>query len=87
MYTSHRLRQSHGKVQAIWLMLDMTFSNHPAKHCIDEDDDTDLHTNEDFNFTMFGLNIDSMIVPFSLREWVKEWVDGKGLVEDAVGAG
>ena len=36
---------------------------------------------------MFGLNIDSMIVPFSLREWVKEWVDGKGLVEDAVGAG
>ena len=58
-------------------------SNHPAYHRIGEDDDepdfTDLH-DEDFNFTMFDLNIDSVDVTLSL----KRWLDGKGLVEDAV---
>ena len=58
-------------------------SNHPAYHRIGEDDDepdiTDLH-DEDSNFTMFDLNIDSVDVTLSL----KRWLDGKGLVEDAV---
>ena len=58
-------------------------SNHPAYHRIGEDDDesdvTDLH-DEDTNFTMFDLNIDSVDVTLSL----KRWLDGKGLVEDAV---
>ena len=58
-------------------------SNHPAYYRIGEDDDepdiTDLH-DEDSNFTMFDLNIDSVDVTLSL----KRWLDGKGLVEDAV---
>ncbi|KAF8813875.1 hypothetical protein BYT27DRAFT_7180650 [Phlegmacium glaucopus] len=58
-------------------------SNHPAYHRVGEDDDeldiTDLH-DEDINFTMFDLNIDSVDVTLSL----KRWLDGKGLVEDAV---
>ncbi|EDR11933.1 uncharacterized protein LACBIDRAFT_247098 [Laccaria bicolor S238N-H82] len=35
---------------------------------------------EDYNMTMFDLNIDSVDVTLSL----KRWLDGKGLVEDAV---
>jgi distribution and morphology protein 31 len=58
-------------------------SNHPAYYRIGEDEDepdiTDLH-DEDSNFTMFDLNIDSVDVTLSL----KRWLDGKGLVEDAV---
>ena len=58
-------------------------SNHPAYYRIGEDDDepdiTDLH-DQDSNFTMFDLNIDSVDVTLSL----KRWLDGKGLVEDAV---
>lgn len=58
-------------------------SNHPAYHRIGEDDDepdvTDLH-DEDYNFTMFDLNVDSVDVTLSF----KRWLDGKGLVEDAV---
>ena len=35
---------------------------------------------EDTNYTMFDLNIDSVDVTLSL----KRWLDGKGLIEDAV---
>ena len=58
-------------------------SNHPAYHRIGDDDDELPHTNlqdEDTNYTMFDLNIDSVDVTLSL----KRWLDGKGLIEDAV---
>ncbi|KDR75127.1 hypothetical protein GALMADRAFT_226782 [Galerina marginata CBS 339.88] len=58
-------------------------SNHPAYHRIGDDDDEpndeDLK-NEDTNYTMFDLTIDSVDVTLSLQRWL----DGKGLVEDAV---
>lgn len=57
-------------------------SGHPAYHRIGEDDDEvqEIFENEDTNFTMFDVNIDSVDVTLSL----KRWLDGKGLVEDAV---
>ncbi|KAG6857697.1 hypothetical protein H0H87_004113 [Tephrocybe sp. NHM501043] len=58
-------------------------SNHPAYHHFEEDDDDDegpLAADEDWNMSMFDLNIDSVDVTLSL--W--RWLDGKGLVEDAV---
>ena len=60
-------------------------SNHPAYHRVGEDEDEgdppprDL-AEKDYNMTMFDLNIDSVDVTLSL----KRWLDGKGLVEDAV---
>ena len=60
-------------------------SNHPAYHRVGEDEDEgdppprDL-AEADYNMTMFDLNIDSVDVTLSL----KRWLDGKGLVEDAV---
>ncbi|TFK44315.1 mitochondrial distribution and morphology protein family 31/32 [Crucibulum laeve] len=60
-------------------------SNHPAYHRIGEDDDDKDHApadlaEEDTNYSLFDLNIDSVDVTLSL--W--RWLDGKGLVEDAV---
>ncbi|CAA7261846.1 unnamed protein product [Cyclocybe aegerita] len=58
-------------------------SNHPAYHHVGEDEDEleDRHfEDEDVNYTMFDLNIDSVDVTLSL----KRWLDGKGLVESAV---
>lgn len=58
-------------------------SNHPANHTIDdEEDDADKHryADEDFKWSMFDLNVDSIDVTLSL--W--QWLDGKGLVKDAV---
>lgn len=58
-------------------------SNHPAYHSIGEDEDervTPLLEDEDGNMSLFDLNIDSVDVTLSL--W--RWLDGKGLVEDAV---
>ena len=57
--------------------------NHPAYHHVgDEDDEPEMHSfeDEDTNYTMFDLNIDSVDVTLSLTRWL----DGKGLVEDAV---
>lgn len=56
--------------------------NHPAYHVGDEDDEPEVHSfeDEDTNYTMFDLNIDSVDVTLSLARWL----DGKGLVEDAV---
>ena len=57
--------------------------NHPAYHHVgDEDDEPETHSfeDEDTNYTMFDLNIDSVDVTLSLTRWL----DGKGLVEDAV---
>jgi distribution and morphology protein 31 len=58
-------------------------SNHPANHTIDdEEDDTDncQHSDEDIKWSMFDLNVDSIDVTLSLARWL----DGKGLVQDAV---
>ncbi|KAJ7070083.1 mitochondrial distribution and morphology proteins-domain-containing protein [Mycena amicta] len=58
-------------------------SGHPAYHrAEDEADDSKVSTEEeeDTNYSMFDLNVDSVDVTLSL--W--RWLDGKGLVQDAV---
>ena len=58
-------------------------SNHPAYHRVGDDEDeqsTAELQDEDSNYTMFDLNIESVDVTLSL----KRWLDGKGLIEDAV---
>ncbi|KJA27857.1 hypothetical protein HYPSUDRAFT_62897 [Hypholoma sublateritium FD-334 SS-4] len=58
-------------------------SNHPAYHRVEDDEDDQSGAelqDEDSNYTMFDLNIDSVDVTLSL----KRWLDGKGLIEDAV---
>lgn len=46
----------------------------------DEPDEPEIALGEDTNYSMFDLNIDSVDVTLSL--W--RWLDGRGLVEDAV---
>ncbi|KAF9067749.1 mitochondrial distribution and morphology protein-domain-containing protein [Rhodocollybia butyracea] len=46
----------------------------------DEDEEPEISPEEDTNYSMFDLNIDSVDVTLSL--W--RWLDGRGLVEDAV---
>jgi mitochondrial distribution and morphology protein 31 len=58
-------------------------SNHPANHefIVDEDDLLpEIDTDEDTNYTMFDLTVDSIDVTLSLARWL----DGKGVVTDAV---
>ena len=58
-------------------------SNHPANHALVEDEDEllpILETDEDLNYSMFDLTIDSIDVTLSLARWL----EGKGLVTDAV---
>ncbi|KAJ7693437.1 mitochondrial distribution and morphology proteins-domain-containing protein [Mycena rosella] len=61
-------------------------SGHPGYHRVDDElDDAPLavgggEIDEDINYSMFDLNIDSVDVTLSL--W--RWLDGKGLIEDAV---
>ena len=57
-------------------------SNHPAyNYTVEEDEEVaQSHADDDINYSMFDLNIDSIDVTLSL----KRWLDGKGLVEDAV---
>ncbi|KAI0044223.1 hypothetical protein FA95DRAFT_1562481 [Auriscalpium vulgare] len=57
-------------------------SNHPANHAIEEEEDKtqDRPSSEDDNWAMFDLSVDSIDVTLSL--W--RWLDGKGLVKDAV---
>ncbi|KAJ7267582.1 mitochondrial distribution and morphology proteins-domain-containing protein [Mycena haematopus] len=58
-------------------------SGHPAYHRLSDDDDDTLSNgeiDEDTNYTMFDLNVDSIDVTLSL--W--RWLDGKGLIQDAV---
>jgi distribution and morphology protein 31 len=79
--TDNKLDESGKVVHAAALGYDV--SNHPANHTIDdEEDDADKHrhADEDFKWSMFDLNVDSIDVTLSL--W--RWLDGKGLVKDAV---
>jgi len=58
-------------------------SNHPGYHQFgDEGEDTVpvVLDEEDSNMSLFDLTIDSVDVTLSLRRWL----DGKGLIEDAV---
>ncbi|KAF8871869.1 mitochondrial distribution and morphology protein family 31/32 [Gymnopilus junonius] len=60
-------------------------SNHPGYHQVGEDDDEPIKTpgtlkDEDTNYTMFDLTVDSVDVTLSF----KRWLDGKGLIESAV---
>lgn len=57
-------------------------SSHPAYNDTgdEEEDYIENHELDDFNYSMFDLNVDSIDVTLSL--W--RWFDGKGLVEDAV---
>lgn len=58
-------------------------ANHPSFfHHDDENDSTEAlgEVEEDWNYSMFDLTIDSVDVTLSL--W--RWLDGRGLVEDAV---
>ena len=54
--------------------------NHPVYHDLDEDSQDSTVEEEDVNYSMFDLNVDSIDVTLSL--W--QWLDGKGLVKDAV---
>ncbi|KAF8444859.1 mitochondrial distribution and morphology protein family 31/32 [Boletus edulis BED1] len=57
-------------------------SSHPAyNYTVEEDEEVpQSHADDDTNYSMFDLNIDSIDVTLSLTRWL----DGKGLVEDAV---
>ncbi|KAJ7162025.1 mitochondrial distribution and morphology proteins-domain-containing protein [Mycena filopes] len=56
-------------------------SGHPAYHRAGDDDVAPpREVDDDLNYTMFDLNVDSIDVTLSL--W--RWLDGKGLIEDAV---
>jgi distribution and morphology protein 31 len=75
--------QPSSKVHGHLAAVGYDVSNHPAYHRIGDDDEELPHINlqdEDTNYTMFDLNIDSVDVTLSL----KRWLDGKGLIEDAV---
>lgn len=55
-------------------------SDHPANHGVEEEEEASNISRDDLNWSMFDLNVDSIDVTLSL--W--RWLDGKGLVEDAV---
>ncbi|KAJ7879125.1 mitochondrial distribution and morphology protein 31 [Mycena leptocephala] len=58
-------------------------SGHPAYHRVGDDEDetpSSSQVDEDTNYTMFDLNVASIDVTLSL--W--RWLDGKGLIQDAV---
>ena len=58
-------------------------SNHPSYHGVNgEEDDGQVedHSNDDLNYSMFDLTVDSIDVTLSFARWF----EGKGFVEDAV---
>ncbi|KAI0645560.1 hypothetical protein C8Q79DRAFT_700647 [Trametes meyenii] len=59
-------------------------SNHPSYHGTGEEEDEvqpqEDHSDEDINYSMFDLSVDSIDVTLSFARWF----EGKGLVEDAV---
>ncbi|KAH8107965.1 mitochondrial distribution and morphology proteins-domain-containing protein [Cristinia sonorae] len=78
--TSARLRQKSDAGHLAAAGYDV--SNHPSYHSFEEDEE-DSHldmSDEDTNYTMFDLNVDTIEVTLSLARWF----NGKGLVEDAV---
>lgn len=58
-------------------------SNHPANHGFTDDEEDSVLEDlpgEDTNYSMFDLSVDSIDVTLSLTRWL----EGKGLVQDAV---
>lgn len=64
-------------------------SNHPSYHSYEEEEEKETSTDidieedmseEDTNYSMFDLSVDSIDVTLSLTRWL----DGKGIVTDAV---
>ncbi|KAJ7739022.1 mitochondrial distribution and morphology proteins-domain-containing protein [Mycena maculata] len=59
-------------------------SGHPAYHRVGDEEEDEakptVDTEIDVNYSMFDLNVDSIDVTLSL--W--RWLDGRGLIEDAV---
>lgn len=58
-------------------------SNHPSFHHTGDEDDEGhviVHTDEDLNYAMFDLSVDSIDVTLSFARWF----EGKGLIVDAV---
>jgi distribution and morphology protein 31 len=77
----NKLDQTGRAVRAVALGYDV--SNHPANHTIDDEEDDIVkhqHSDDDDKWSMFDLSVDSIDVTLSL--W--RWLDGKGLVTDAV---
>ncbi|KII92176.1 hypothetical protein PLICRDRAFT_36966 [Plicaturopsis crispa FD-325 SS-3] len=90
--SSHKRRKNNAHMAAVGYDV----SNHPAYHHVGDDEDEhpsatsrasgedgedgNGEDEEDDNWSKFDLNVDSIDVTLSLRRWL----DGKGLVEDAV---
>lgn len=60
-------------------------SNHPANHRLGDEEEEGAkadhsHADDDVNWSMFDMNVDSIDVTLSL--W--RWLDGKGMIKDAV---
>ncbi|KAH7916638.1 mitochondrial distribution and morphology proteins-domain-containing protein [Hygrophoropsis aurantiaca] len=57
-------------------------SSHPAYNDPGEEEEelVESHADDDVNYSMFDLNVDSIDVTLSLQRWL----NGKGLIEDAV---
>ncbi|KAF8629849.1 hypothetical protein AX15_003212 [Amanita polypyramis BW_CC] len=89
VYVSRRMREQ-GKEEAVqkhnghMLAVGYDVSNHPANHRVGEEDEDyeapQARGEDDENISSFDLTIDSVDVTLSL--W--RWLDGKGLVENAV---
>jgi distribution and morphology protein 31 len=78
---TNKLDKTGRGVYAVALGYDV--SNHPANYTIDDEEDNTVkyqHSDEDIKGSMFDLSVDSIDVTLSL--W--RWLDGKGLVKDAV---
>jgi len=78
---TNKLDETGRGVYAVALGYDV--SNHPANHTIDDEEGDTVkhqHSDEDIKWSMFDLSVDSIDVTLSL--W--RWLDGKGLVKDAV---
>jgi distribution and morphology protein 31 len=78
---TNKLDKTGRGVYAVALGYDV--SNHPANHTIDDEEDDTVkyqYSDEDIKWSMFDLSVDSIDVTLSL--W--RWLDGKGLVKDAV---
>ena len=78
---ANKLDKTGRGVYAVALGYDV--SNHPANHTIDDEEDYTVkhqHSDQDIKWSMFDLSVDSIDVTLSL--W--RWLDGKGLVKDAV---
>ena len=78
---ANKLDKTGRGVYAVALGYDV--SNHPANYTIDDEEDDTVkhqHSDQDIKWSMFDLSVDSIDVTLSL--W--RWLDGKGLVKDAV---